>query len=116
MNPNPRKRNTTLIIGGCGYIGSRLLEEIAADGIDIELFGMVNGNTKIDYGEITTKFYQKYDTIILLAGHSSVAMANADPLGAYHNNIVNFQRLISNIPDSTKLIYASSSKIGRAHV
>jgi nucleoside-diphosphate-sugar epimerase len=86
-----------LIIGGKGYIGSALQEHIEADVIDIE--------TPLVWD------IEDYDTIILLAGHSSMPMGRDDPDGAWQNNVVNFKKLLDNLRDDQRLIYASSASV-----
>lgn len=111
------KKNKILIIGGCGYIGSRLYQyliskEINVDTIDLEWFGnYINpDNIKKDYDRLTKKFYKNYDIIILLAGHSNYWMCNNSTLECYKNNVYKFINLLEKLDDQT-FIYASSSGV-----
>lgn len=94
--------NKTVIIGGNGYIGSALREHIRADTIDIT-----------DFSHWRTSKWQveSYDMIILLAGHSSMPLGRDDPNGAWYNNVENFKRLLDNLRDDQRLIYASSASV-----
>jgi nucleoside-diphosphate-sugar epimerase len=109
-----------LIIGGCGYIGSKLFTHFGSklkyqiDTVDLEWFGnTVNPNNFIlDYRNLTKEFVQKYDVVILLAGHSSTAMAlNSTNNSAIKNNLDNFTNLLLKIGKHQKFIYASSSSV-----
>ena len=116
-----------LIIGGCGYIGSRLflhLEEqgFEVDTVDLEWFGNhVNScNHKMDMRGILTlrpppvPCLSSYQTVVLLAGHSSVPMCRGDRRSSFNNNVVNFITLLERIEacnNPPRLIYASSSSI-----
>jgi UDP-glucose 4-epimerase len=51
---------------------------------DVEVIGM-------DYSKLD------FDTIILLAGHSSVKMSEGDLTSCYHNNVTNFVELLDRI-------------------
>ena len=97
-----------LLIGGSGYIGSRLQESLDVDVIDINWFN--DSESGIDYSELTREDYSKYDTIILLAGHSSVKMSEGNLNSCFNNNVRNFIDLIEKL-DKQKLIYASSSSV-----
>jgi UDP-glucose 4-epimerase len=112
-----------LIIGGKGYIGSRLSLELklagyeVEDGVDLNWFTpsyLKNLHNGIDYKNLTSAFLRNYDVIILLAGHSSVQMCQLNPLGSYRNNVVNFVELIHKLEKynpSVKFIYASSAGV-----
>ena len=100
--------NKTLIIGHRGYIGSRLIQEIDADGIDINWFRP--GDNDIDFKDLTREYYSVYDNIILLAGHSSVKMSESNLNSCFNNNVRNFIDLLEKL-DKQKLIYASSSSV-----
>jgi nucleoside-diphosphate-sugar epimerase len=131
-----------LIIGGTGYIGSALYpflkdQEISignfdpedyyelndpniysskydVDTVDLEWFGnFVNPNNFIlDYKDLTPEFLAKYDVVILLAGHSSVPMANnSDPNSTFKNNVDNFIVLLAKLRKGQKFIYAGSSSV-----
>lgn len=100
--------NKTLIIGHRGYIGSRLIQEIDADGIDINWFRP--GDNDIDFKDLTREYYSEYDNIILLAGHSSVKMSESNLNSCFNNNVRNFIDLLEKL-DNQKLIYASSSSV-----
>ena len=56
----------TLIIGSGGYIGSRLMKEMQATGVDINWFK--KGSKDIDFKDLTRDYYSEYDNIVLLAG------------------------------------------------
>lgn len=86
---------STVILGAKGYIGSALRKHIKADGIDL--------GDEWSIGH--------YDTIILLAGHSSKPMGENDPNGAWRNNVENFKRVLDNLRDDQRLIYASSASV-----
>ena len=98
----------TLLIGHRGYIGSRLIQEIDADGIDINWFR--SGKENIDFKDLSKSYYSEFDNIILLAGHSSVKMSESNLSSCFNNNVRNFIHLLEKI-DNQKLIYASSSSV-----
>ena len=106
-----------LIIGGNGYIGTRLHEYLSIDDVeDIDLidtcwFGKVIEDTIVaDYKTMSKEFYSEYDTIILLAGHSSVKMSEAGSNSCFNNNVKNFIELLDKLT-TQKFIYASSSSV-----
>lgn len=109
--------NNTLIIGGCGYIGSRLFnylkqKDYDVTSLDLELFGNPNiPNTKRNYNTLTKEELSKFDNIILLAGHSSVKMCESNMIGCFKNNVQYFVELLSKISKNQKFIYASSSSV-----
>lgn len=103
-----------LLIGGCGYIGSSLFDELSKThnviSVDAEWFGRtVNSNFKCDYEYLEYDYIKKYDTVILTAAHSSVPMCNNDHKGAFNNNVVKFINFIQKLQPNQKFIHASSS-------
>lgn len=109
--------NKILLIGGNGYIGSKLFPYLTnlnhdVDVVDTCWYGQTIENTIVkDYRDLSRDFLSKYKTIILLAGHSSVKMSEGDLTSCFHNNVTNFVELLEKINDSQKLIYASSSSV-----
>jgi len=105
--------NRTLIIGGDGYIGNRLREYFDdVDILDACWFGEESDNVIVkDYRDMDNEFYSKYDNIILLAGHSSVKMAEGESTSCFKNNVVNFIELSEKLNNKQKFIYASSSSV-----
>ena len=115
--------NKVLIIGGNGYIGTRLYEYLSIDEenmpsdkdidiIDTCWFGKVIEDTIVeDYRNKTSEFFSKYDTIILLAGHSSVKMSEGNLNSCFKNNVTNYIQLLEKLNDKQKFIYASSSSV-----
>ncbi len=101
-----------LIIGGDGYIGSYLSmsfdKKYKVSIIDINWF---NDNESVDFKNLESNYLNDFDSIILLAGHSSVKMCDTDMVSSFKNNVDNFIGLISKINKSQKLIYASSSSV-----
>jgi len=105
-----------LIIGGNGYIGSRLYNDYK----DIYKITIVDSftskhshpnNYECDYDTLNKEFYSQFDVVILLAGHSSVKMCEGDIKHAFNNNVKNFVNLITKLNPKQKFIYASSSSV-----
>lgn len=100
--------NSMLIIGGEGYIGSYLT---------LKFDGAYNfGNRNTDYNTLTKDEIQRFEYIVLLAGHSSVQSCDGPLISPWLNNVVNFKWLINNTLPEQKIIYASSSSVyGNKH-
>ena len=110
------KPKRILLIGGCGYIGSRLYSVLSKTyevvSIDTCWFGGEReDNHDWDYQGVAKRIIESYDVIILLAGHSSVQMCKDNAESCYANNVTNFINLIEKIDIGTKFIYASSSSV-----
>lgn len=104
-----------LLIGSNGYIGSelykKLLENYNVTGIDINWYGTINDSIRMDYKNIDSSFLKQFDSIILLAGHSSVKMCDGPIQSSYKNNVYNFLHLVKNCSTHQLIIYASSGSI-----
>ena len=106
-----------LIIGGCGYIGSKLYKELSepydVDTVDLEWYGnFVNkDNMRRDYSTLVREEIERYEAIILLAAHSSVKMCENNMASTLKNNVLNFVELLDKIGDDQLFIYASSSSV-----
>lgn len=104
-----------LILGSEGYIASRLKPFLEArghicDGFDRGYYSKF-ATPSADMKYLSSDIMSIYDVVICLAGHSSVPLCQADPLGSLKNNVVNFQVLLEKIKPETKLIYASSGSV-----
>ena len=99
-----------LLLGGEGYIGSRLFLELKDEfnitKIDLGWFSTVEISQDINVVDISS-----YEVIVLLAGHSSVKMCESDIMSSYYNNVDNFLNLLNKINKGQKFIYASSSSV-----
>jgi len=108
-----------LIIGSNGYIGSGLAKELTGlkkyyiTGVDACWYNSPNEYTQFttDYKNLTTEFLNKYDVVILLAGHSSVKMCECNLINSHKNNVDNFVELVNKLNTKTKFIYASSASV-----
>lgn len=101
----------TLIIGGSGYIGSALHTHIAnSTTLDTHWYGGPTPDIKCDFNTIDKTFLKQFDVVILLAGHSSVAMCTENFNSCWKNNVDNFSQLLDKL-DNQLLIYASSGSV-----
>jgi len=106
-----------VILGGCGYIGSALFpfllkRNYIVDTVDLEWFGnYVNpNNIKCDYNDLPKSFFDGYDTVVLLAGHSTVGMCKKEIADSLKNNVENFVLLMQKLKKQ-KFIYASTYRL-----
>ena len=105
-----------LIIGGAGYVGSRLIEDYKniydITNVDLCWFNEPVATCHIlDYNELQESTIKKFDVVILLAAHSSVKMCEGNPQYSFNNNVRNFVNLLSKLSNKQKFIYACSSSV-----
>jgi len=104
-----------LVIGGNGYIGSRLRQVLAqdytVDSVDCCWYNHDETSRRTDYHNLTASDLKKYDTIVLLAGHSSVASCIGNIQSPWLNNVTNFTDLLSKVSRQQTVIYASSASV-----
>jgi nucleoside-diphosphate-sugar epimerase len=108
----------TVLIGGCGYIGSRLYQflkgqDLDVTTVDLEWYGnYVNpANDRRDYACLDEEYFSAFRNVILLAGHSNSRMCS-DTLAACKNNVFNFVSLLNSLnPRRHRLLYASSAHV-----
>lgn len=107
----------TLLIGGSGYIGSYLYNYLSrfneVTSVDLEWFGNCNKNNIVkDFVNLDQSFIRSHQAVILLAGHTSVAMCeNKGHISSYKNNVLNFIDLVQKLSPDQKFIYASSGVV-----
>lgn len=100
-----------LVIGGSGYIGNKLVKQLQCDSVDLRWFGGPDSTLVQDYATLNKEFLSNYSHIVLLAGHSSMAMCDNNWQSAWQNNIVSFANLIGKLNSNQILIYASSGSV-----
>ena len=102
-----------LIIGGCGYIGTRLRDELKNEYkitvVDEEIYGG-EADIQMDYDNLTREYLQEYEVVILLAGQGSVSNSNRLS-SVMENNVYKFERLVDKLEKWQIFIYASSSSV-----
>jgi UDP-glucose 4-epimerase len=106
-----------LLIGGNGYIGSRIYDyllKLGYDIINVDLcwFGKTHKETiELDYKNLTKEEINKYTHVLLLAGHSSVSMCLDNSYSCFNNNVLNFINLVNKINEDQTLIYSSTCAV-----
>jgi nucleoside-diphosphate-sugar epimerase len=105
-----------LIIGGNGYVGSRLRQVLAQiytiSSVDCCWYNYDETSNRIDYHKLTQEYLEQFDAVVLLAGHGSVASCNGDIQSPWLNNVTNFTDLTAKLSwKNIPLIYASSASV-----
>lgn len=103
-----------LILGGNGYIGSRLRQVLREHHFvksnDICWFAYDETSDRRDYHKLTREELAEFEVIIVLAGHSSVPSCQGELPGPWLNNVTNFTDLLDKTEDQL-IIYASSASV-----
>jgi len=103
-----------LILGGNGYIGSRLRQVLRERHFvkinDICWFAYDETSDRRDYQKYTREELAEFEVIVVLAGHPSVPSCNGDLYSPWLNNVTNFTQLLDKIDDQL-VIYASSASV-----
>lgn len=101
-----------LIIGGSGYIGSKVVAYLKSNMPNSEIVccdvATAGGGR---YQDLTQDYIEVFDSIIWLAGHSSVLQAVTDPVGALRNNLVDLFEFGLKLNQGQIFIYASSASV-----
>ena len=103
-----------LILGGNGYIGSRLREVLRKNHFvktnDICWFSHDETSDRRDYQKLSRKELAEFEVIIVLAGHPSVPSCLGALYSPWLNNVTNFTNLLDKLDDQL-VIYASSASV-----
>ena len=105
-----------LVIGGNGYVGSRLRQVLAqihnVSSVDCCWYNYDEQSRRVDYHKLTAEDLGQYDAVVLLAGHSSVASCVGAIQSPWLNNVTNFTDLVAKLSwKGIPLIYASSASV-----
>jgi len=110
---------SVLIIGGSGYIGSHLSQKLCSQNIPVTVWDLQappsSNSSQLEFVQrnflsVDSSDLRKFETVVLLAGVSSVRAAQADPGLAIQSNIEGLVRLIGAVGEKL-LIYASSGSV-----
>lgn len=103
-----------LILGGNGYIGSRLRQVLGEHHFvksnDCCWFAHDETDDRRDYHKLTKEELAEFEIVVVLAGHSSVPSCNGALPGPWLNNVTNFTDLLEKLDDQL-VIYASSASV-----
>jgi nucleoside-diphosphate-sugar epimerase len=103
-----------LIIGGAGYIGSRLRQVLRQKHFvktnDICWFNHDESSDRRDYHKLTREELAEFEVIIVLAAHAGVKPCDGDIKDPWLNNVTNFTDLLDKLDDQL-VIYASSASV-----
>ena len=104
-----------LILGGNGYIGSRLRQVLRQTHFvksnDIGWFSYDETSDRRDYHKLTRQELAEFEIVIVLAGHPSVPSCNGALYSPWLNNVTNFTNLLDKLDISQLVIYASSASV-----
>lgn len=105
--------NSILILGGRGYVGAALAVSLTAAGCHVGCIDSAPGpevGPGRSYQNLTATELKYWDTLLVLAGHSSVRACADAPDAAYANNVLAFQDLLGKL-SGQRLLFASSASV-----
>lgn len=98
-----------LVTGGCGFIGSHLVESLIADGWRVTVMDVQQqADIRHDYPHTGD-----YDVVVHLAAKAGVRPSIADPHGYYDTNVDGTLRLLewAKVSGIKQFVFASSSSV-----
>jgi nucleoside-diphosphate-sugar epimerase len=106
-----------MILGSQGYVGSALVTSLAAAGVAV--IGVDVGPPtgpgpdtwlRKPFQDLTAEELAACGSVVLVAGHSSVAACEGAPAEAFTNNVAGFVRLVEKLRGQ-KLVFASTVSV-----
>lgn len=107
------KPGPVLVLGGQGYIGGAIARHFGTSGYSYSLIDFISNpiqpalSGRMRYQNVSAEVLAKYETVVLLAGHSTIAACVAEPVKSFENNVSGFVELIHKLRGQ-KFIFASS--------
>jgi nucleoside-diphosphate-sugar epimerase len=106
-----------LIIGGQGYVGSALHTHLAGAGYTVQSIdrrppkpNATFSCKQVSFQDLDSDDFDQFNSVVLLAGHSSVATCDYQPVEGFLNNVTAFVDLVHKLRNQ-KLIFASSISV-----
>ncbi len=108
-----KSKKSLLVLGTEGYIGSYITPKLRERYERVTTVDIAPGaDIQKNYKDLSPAEIVYYDTIILLAGYSSVPMCEQGRwYNTYVNNVRNFIEFLDMVPPDIKLLYASSGSV-----
>ena len=103
-----------LLIGGAGYVGSRLAADLRSGGHDVTTLDIRDApgpHMRMRYQSLFPEDLAPFDSVLWFAGHASVREAMADPAGALRNNLSDLWELRTRLRPDQRFVYASSASV-----
>ena len=100
-----------LVTGGCGFIGSKLVEALCPDH-NIDVFDVVKKNVVAGASYLNFPHYENYDVIFHLGAVSSIRASFQDPVKTASTNIIGTVAILDQIAKTNvKLVFCSSCTV-----
>ena len=98
-----------LVTGGCGFIGSNLVDKLRRLGFDVDIIDLKLGS---DIRDLEVFVSKKYDYIFHLAAQASIPKSFANPLWAYDHNVLGTLKVLEYAKKTgAGVIFSSSASV-----
>ena len=114
-----------LITGGCGFIGSHIVEELLSRGDHVIVIDDESANENHEFykfkgaeyhkfdicDDSTAELYENVDVVFHLAARSRIQPTIEDPSGAFNVNVLGTSKVLNHAKNAgvKKVIYSSSN-------
>ena len=114
-----------LITGGCGFIGSHIVEALLSEGAEVIVIDDESANENHEFYKLegatyykadicddkTSNLYEGIDVVFHLAARSRIQPSISDPSSAFEVNVLGTSKVLTNSKNAgvKKVIYSSSS-------
>jgi UDP-glucose 4-epimerase len=113
-----------LVTGGCGFIGSHVVDALVARGYDVTVLDDLSSGSRANLTQAATliegdvadaalvnRLVQQSDAIIHLAAIASVQVCEAEPARAERTNVTGTENIFAAAKHGVPVVYASSAAV-----